>query len=189
MASVLLIDNFDSFTFNIFHGLTEVGAQVEVCRRDRLSLNDVESLKPSLIVLSPGPGRPEDAGLCLDVAGQWAGRVPIFGICLGLQVLALSQGGSVGRAPEPVHGKMSKVRHDGRGCFEGLVSPLEVGRYHSLCVTQVPTCMEVAARTEEGLVMALRHREVAMAGVQFHPDSFLTQGGLELLRNVAHGHL
>lgn len=188
MASVLLIDNFDSFTFNVYHGLVEAGAQVEVRRRDRLSLPDIALMAPSLIVLSPGPGRPEEATLCLEVVREFAGRIPIFGICLGLQVLALARGGSVGRAMEPVHGKVSQILHTGRGCFSGLPSPMTAGRYHSLCVTRVPEDLEVCAEAE-GLVMALRHPTLPLAGVQFHPDSFLTPEGLQLLKNVVHGCL
>jgi anthranilate synthase/aminodeoxychorismate synthase-like glutamine amidotransferase len=139
-------------------------------------------------VFSPGPGRPEDARLCLEVTRAFAGRVPLFGICLGMQVLAVALGGEVGRAPDPVHGKVSQVHHDGRGLFAGLPDPFLAGRYHSLCVTRVPDCLEVTARTEDGVVMALRHRSWPLAGVQFHPDSFLTEHGLEMLEHAARGH-
>jgi len=189
MSPALLIDNFDSFTFNVFHGLVQAGLEVEVRRCDALDLGSVESLHPSMIVLSPGPGRPEDARLCLEVTRTFAGRVPIFGICLGMQVLALALGGEVGRSPEPVHGKVSRVRHDGQGLFTGLPDPLEVGRYHSLCVTQVPDELEITARTEDDIVMGLRHRTWPLAGVQFHPDSFLTVQGQEMLSNAARGLL
>ena len=186
---ILLIDHFDSFTFNVLHGLVAAGAAVEVRRGDRLCLADIAEFKPSLIVLSPGSGRPEEAPLSLEVVRQFGGQVPILGICLGLQVIAVAFGGTVGPAPEPVHGKVSPVFHDGQGLFEGLPSPMTVGRYHSLCVTSVPDCLEITARTEEGLVMGLRHREQAMAGVQFHPDSFLSPCGEELLRHAVLGRL
>lgn len=189
MGPILLIDNFDSFTYNVLHGLTEAGASVVVRNRDQLDLAAVEAFEPSMIVLSPGPGRPEDAGVCIDVARRLGGHLPILGICLGLQVLAVAWGGRVGAAPDPVHGKASAVTHDGRGLFEGLPSPLTVGRYHSLCVTDVPTEMEVCARSADGVVMALRHRRWQMAGLQFHPDSFLTEHGARIFRNVVHGRL
>jgi anthranilate synthase/aminodeoxychorismate synthase-like glutamine amidotransferase len=184
---ILLIDNFDSFSFNVLHGLVRGGAVVEVRRADRLSLVEIERLKPDRIALSPGPGRPEDAVLSLEVIRQLGSRVPILGICLGMQALAVAFGGAVGSAPEPVHGKTSTVLHNGRGLFEGLASPLLVGRYHSLCVTRVPDCLEVTAWTEGGLVMGLRHRDLPLAGVQFHPDSFLSPQGEELLRHAVHG--
>jgi para-aminobenzoate synthetase component II len=187
-SRVLLIDNFDSFTFNVMHGLVEAGAVVEVVRTDHLDLAGIEAFNPSMIVISPGPGRPEDASLSLASIRWFGGRVPILGICLGMQVMAVAFGGRVGRAPEPVHGKVSPVAHDGRGLFEGLPSPMDVGRYHSLCVTQVPECLEVSARTAEGLVMGLRHRQYPMAGVQFHPDSFLSPFGAEMLRHAVLGH-
>ncbi|MGA3056537.1 MAG: aminodeoxychorismate/anthranilate synthase component II [Candidatus Limnocylindrales bacterium] len=187
MGPILLIDNFDSFTYNVFHGLVEAGARVEVHRRDLIDLEAIDALDPRMIVLSPGPGRPEETGVCLDVARTLCGRVPILGICLGLQVLAVTCGGRVGPAPEPIHGKTSAVAHDGRGLFEGLPSPMTVGRYHSLCVTEVPPEMDVCARTADGTVMGLRHRHLSMAGLQFHPDSFLTQDGSKMLWNAVHG--
>jgi anthranilate synthase/aminodeoxychorismate synthase-like glutamine amidotransferase len=187
MGPILLIDNFDSFTCNVLHGLVEAGASVEIRSRDGLDLAAVEAFAPSMIVLSPGPGRPEDAGVCLEVATQMAGRVPILGICLGLQVLAVAHGGQVGPAPEPVHGKTSAVVHDGLGLFEGLPSPLTAGRYHSLCVTEVPPEMDVCARAADGTVMGLRHRSWPIAGLQFHPDSFLTEDGARILWNAVNG--
>jgi anthranilate synthase/aminodeoxychorismate synthase-like glutamine amidotransferase len=187
MRPILLIDNFDSFTYNVLHGLVEAGASVEVRRRDQIDLAGVEAFEPSMIVLSPGPGRPEDAGVCREIARHMGGRIPILGICLGLQVLAVAGGGRVGAAPERVHGKACSVTHDGRGLFEGLASPVTVGRYHSLCVTAVPPDFEVCATAEDGTVMALRHRRLQMAGLQFHPDSFLTEDGGRMLRNAVHG--
>ncbi len=189
MPPILLIDNFDSFTFNVLHGLVEAGAGVEVCRADRLDVQAIEAFRPSMIVISPGPGRPEDAKLSLEVVLRFGNRIPILGICLGMQVMAVALGGKVSRAPAPVHGKTSQVFHDGSGLFEGMPSPMEVGRYHSLCVTRVPEDFEVSARTGDGLVMGLRHRDGLMAGVQFHPDSFLSPFGTEMLRNAVHHRL
>jgi anthranilate synthase/aminodeoxychorismate synthase-like glutamine amidotransferase len=186
-APLFLIDNFDSFTYNVVHGLAAAGARVEVRRADRADLATIEALAPSIIVISPGPGRPEDATLSLEIVRRFAGRTPILGICLGMQVIAVACGGTVGRAPAPVHGKMSLVWHDQRGLFAGLPSPLSAGRYHSLCVTGAPACLEVAARTEDGVIMGLRHRSCPMAGLQFHPDSFLTPHGAEIMRNAVHG--
>ena len=188
-SRILLIDNFDSFTFNVLHGLTEAGGEVEVCRADLLDPEVLEALAPAMIVVSPGPGRPEDAAASLQAIRRFGGRVPVLGICLGMQALAVAFGGAVARAPEPVHGKVSEVAHDGTGLFQGLPSPLAAGRYHSLCVTRVPACLEVNARTPDGLVMGLRHRAFPMAGVQFHPDSFLTPLGTEILRNALLGRL
>lgn len=186
---ILLIDNFDSFTWNVLHGLVEAGGDVTVRRADALDLDAVEAFRADLIAISPGPGRPEDATLSLAVIRAFGASTPILGICLGMQALAVAFGGRVGRAPEPVHGKVSNVLHAGTGLFEGLPSPLAVGRYHSLCVTEVPPMLDVTARTEEGLVMGLRHRERPLAGVQFHPDSFLTPQGRELLAHAVHGRL
>jgi anthranilate synthase/aminodeoxychorismate synthase-like glutamine amidotransferase len=189
VGPILIVDNSDSFTFNIVHGLREAGADVLVRSRDEVELRAVEAMAPGLIVLSPGPGRPEETGVCLEIVRGLAGRLPIFGVCLGLQAIALALGGSVGRAPEPMHGKCSAVTHDGQGCLAGLPSPLAVGRYHSLCVTEPPPEMDVCARTEDGVVMGLRHRRLPLAGLQFHPDSFLTQDGDRILANVAHGRI
>jgi len=186
LSRAVMLDNFDSFTFNVFHGLVEAGARVEVRRAEAIDLPGLIALKPELLVISPGPKRPEDATLSLEALRHFGGRIPVLGICLGMQCMAQAFGGRVERAPEPVHGKVSRIRHDGRGLFEGLPDPLAVGRYHSLCVSVPPLDFEVAARTEDGLVMALRHRRWPMVGVQFHPDSFLTQHGTEILRNVLH---
>lgn len=184
---ILLIDNFDSFTYNVLHGLVEAGGDVEARRADGLDLEAIERFRPDMIVISPGPGRPQEASLSLAAIQAFAGRIPMLGICLGMQAMAVAYGGQVIQAPEPVHGKVSEILHDGRGLFEGLPSPLPVGRYHSLCVTEVPAILEVTAWTPEGMVMGLRHREQALAGVQFHPDSFLTPHGREMMRHAIHG--
>ena len=189
VGPILVVDNFDSFTFNIVHGLRGAGASVLVRSREGLDLAAVEALAPDLIVLSPGPGRPEETGVCLEIVRRLSGRVPIFGVCLGLQVMAVALGGRVGPAPEPVHGKTSAVIHDGLGMLAGLPSPLTAGRYHSLCVTDPPPEMTVCARAADGTIMGLRHLRLSMAGLQFHPDSFLTQDGSRILANVAHGRL
>ena len=187
MSPILLLDNFDSFTFNIFHGLVRAGARVEVRRCDAVDLTAIQELAPSMIVLSPGPGRPEDASLSLEAVHRFAGVIPMFGICLGMQVIAVALGGAVGSAPEPVHGKVSQIDHDGQGLFQGLPSPLSVGRYHSLCVKKVPECLHITARTIDGLIMGFRHRHLPIAGLQFHPDSFLTEQGQEMLQHAIHG--
>lgn len=186
LSRVVMLDNFDSFTFNVFHGLVEAGAQVEVRRAEAIDLPGLIALEPELLVISPGPRRPEDAKLSLEALRHFGGRVPVLGICLGMQCMATAFGGRVGRAPEPVHGKVSRIHHDGRGLFSGLPNPLPVGRYHSLCVTEAPPDFEVAARTEDGLIMTIRHQRWPMVGVQFHPDSFLTEHGTEILANVLH---
>lgn len=184
---VLILDNLDSFTYNVAQGFREAGARVEVRRRDQTTLEALAEAAPDLLVLSPGPGTPGEATLALAAVAAFAGRVPILGVCLGHQVLACAYGGEVGRAPEPVHGKAWTVRHDGLGLFRGLPEPLVAGRYHSLVVTRAPDAFEVCARTPEGLVMAMRHRTLPIAGVQFHPDSFLTPQGVDLFRNALLG--
>lgn len=183
---ILVVDNFDSFTHNVADALAVTGADVRVRRADALDMGAVAALGPALIVISPGPGHPDDAALPLAILRAFAGRVPVFGVCLGMQCLAVAFGGRVGRG-EPVHGKSDAVTHDGTGLFRGLPSPLPVGRYHSLRVDRVPEGFTVQARTADGVPMALRHRAWPLAGVQFHPDSFLTPHGPEMLRRVARG--
>jgi len=189
MRRVLLLDNLDSFTHNVARCLAEAGASVDLRRRDEATLEDLLAAAPEFLVLSPGPGSPREASLALAAARAFAGRIPVLGICLGHQVLAEAFGGAVGRAPEPVHGKAWGIRHDGRGLFHGLPDPMEAGRYHSLVVTEPPPGFEVCARTPEGLIMALRHRHLPLAGVQFHPDSFLTPLGGAIFANALHGRL
>lgn len=184
MPRALLLDHFDSFSFNVAHGLVAAGADVVVRRVDAVTAAAVAAEAVDLLVLGPGPGRPEEATLALDLVNRLAGRLPILGICLGHQVLALAFGGDVDRAPAPVHGKVSAVRHDGRGLFTGLPNPFAAGRYHSLAVTRLPASLEPCAWAEDGTLMALRHRAWPLAGVQFHPDSFLTPAGAQLWRHA-----
>jgi len=184
---VFLIDNFDSFTYNIAHGLAAAGATVEVRRADGVDLEEVEAEPPDLLVISPGPGHPRDAHVSLAAIRRFAGQIPIFGVCLGMQCLAVAYGGTVEPGPEPVHGRATRILHDGRGVFQGLPAAIRVARYHSLCVVRVPDCMEVTARSEDGLPMALRHRGLRMAGVQFHPDSFLTDDGPAMMAHALRG--
>ena len=181
---VLVVDNYDSFVYNLVQYLGELGAEPVVHRSDAFTLDEVEALAPDAVLISPGPGRPEDAGLSNEVITTFAGRVPILGVCLGHQCLGQIYGGDVVRAPEIMHGKTSEIHHDGGGVFAGLPSPLEATRYHSLVVAadSVPDVLEVTARTEDGVVMGLRHRELDVEGVQFHPESILTEHGHDLLR-------
>jgi anthranilate synthase/aminodeoxychorismate synthase-like glutamine amidotransferase len=182
---VLVIDNYDSFVYNLVQYLGELGADPRVYRHDALTVDEIDALAPDGILISPGPGRPEDAGVSNDVLTHHAGRVPIFGVCLGLQCIGQVFGGDVVRAPQVMHGKTSLIRHDGEGVFAGLPNPLEATRYHSLIVDRdsVPDCLEITATTDDGLVMGLRHREHPIEGVQFHPESILTTGGHDMLRN------
>jgi anthranilate synthase component 2 len=183
---VLVIDNYDSFTYNLVQYLGELGADVQVMRNDAVTVDDIETANPDRIVISPGPGRPEDAGVTLDVIRRLGGRTPIFGVCLGHQAIGAAFGGSVVRAGVPMHGKTSTIDHDGRGVFAGIAGPFLASRYHSLVVdgASVPDDLEVTARThEEGIVMGLRHRRWPLHGVQFHPESILTGEGHTILRN------
>jgi len=183
---VLVIDNYDSFTYNLVQYLGELGARVDVRRNDQVTIDEVRELRPERIVISPGPGRPEEAGISLDVIRQFGPDRPVLGVCLGHQAIGMAFGGSVVRAPMPIHGKTSPVEHDQRGVFVGLAQGFEVGRYHSLVVAEndLPADLEVSARTRaDGIVMGLRHRLWPVHGVQFHPESVLTPEGRQLLRN------
>jgi anthranilate synthase/aminodeoxychorismate synthase-like glutamine amidotransferase len=181
---ILLIDNYDSFTFNLAQYLGELGAPPVVRRNDELTLGEIESMGPERIVISPGPGRPEDAGVSVEVIKRLGPKVPILGVCLGHQGIGLAFGGSVVRAGELMHGKTSTVHHDGAGVFRGITQPFSAGRYHSLVVAQpLPSELELSAHTEDGTVMGVRHRQYPIHGVQFHPESVLTGEGHKLLRN------
>ncbi len=182
---VLVLDNYDSFVYNLVQYLGELGAEPLVHRSDQLTLDEIEAVDPDAVLVSPGPGRPEDAGLSNAVIERFAGRRPVLGVCLGHQCIGQVYGGEVVRAPAIMHGKTSLVHHDGRGVFAGLPEPFEATRYHSLVVDRasVPEVLEVSAWTDDGVVMGLRHRELPVEGVQFHPESILTTGGHGLLRN------
>ena len=182
---VFVLDNYDSFTYNLVQYLGELGARLVVRRNDQVTMSEVETLGPSHIVISPGPGRPENAGVTADLIRHFGSRVPTLGVCLGHQAIGMVYGGRVVRAPVPMHGKTSVIEHDGRGVFAGLTSPIEASRYHSLVVASedIPDVLEVSARTRDGIVMGLRHREYPVHGVQFHPESVLTADGRRMLRN------
>ena len=182
---ILVIDNYDSFTYNLVQYLGELGEEVVVRRNDETTLADIEANLPSRILISPGPGRPEDAGITLNLIEHFAGRVPILGVCLGHQAIGQVFGGRVVRASAVVHGKGSEVFHDGKSLFRDLDSPFKAGRYHSLIVEResLPACLEVSAETRDGVIMGLRHREQKIEGVQFHPESILTPAGKKLLSN------
>jgi anthranilate synthase/aminodeoxychorismate synthase-like glutamine amidotransferase len=185
MNKVLILDNYDSFTYNLAQYLQELGSEVVVYRNDEIDVKQVRRMRPSHLVISPGPGRPEDAGVSCDLVSELAGEVAILGVCLGHQVIGMVMGGDVIRGPEPVHGKTSFVYHDSRTIYAGLPAPLEATRYHSLVIDaeSVPPCLEVSGTTDDGLVMSVRHREVPVEGVQFHPESILTSSGKEMLGN------
>jgi anthranilate synthase component II len=181
----LLIDNYDSFTYNLWHYLGELGAEVEVRRNDALSVAEALALNPEGIVISPGPCDPDRAGICLDLIRTAAGKVPLFGVCLGEQAMGQAFGGKVVRAPQPMHGKVDTIHHDGTGCFAGLPSPFRATRYHSLVVDRasLPNTLHVSAWTEDGLIMGLTHNDLPVWGVQFHPESIETEHGHAMLRN------
>jgi anthranilate synthase/aminodeoxychorismate synthase-like glutamine amidotransferase len=182
---VLVVDNYDSFVYNLVQYLGELGAEPIVHRNDAIDGSEAQALAPDAVLLSPGPGRPEDAGNLLDLISALAGRCPMLGVCLGHQAIGQAFGGAVVRAPELMHGKTSFVEHDGAGVLAGLPDPFEATRYHSLVVARdgLPEVLEVTAQTADGTIMGLRHRELLVEGVQFHPESILTVGGHDLLRN------
>jgi anthranilate synthase/aminodeoxychorismate synthase-like glutamine amidotransferase len=184
---ILLVDNYDSFTYNLAHLFEELGADVTVLRNDAVDADRAAALEPTHLVVSPGPGRPDGAGTSLEILRRLAPTVPTLGVCLGHQAIVEAFGGEVGQAQALVHGKASEVAHDGRGIFAGLPEPLPAGRYHSLAATRVPDCLEVSARTPDGEVMAVRHRQLPVDGIQFHPESVLTPDGAELGRNFLEG--
>ena len=187
---IFVLDNYDSFTYNLVQYLGELGATLHVRRNNQVTLDEIAALAPSHIVISPGPGRPEDAGLTPGVIERFGPSIPILGVCLGHQAIGLVCGGRVVRAPVPMHGKTSVIEHDGRGVFAGLASPIEASRYHSLIVEEqgLPDVLEVSARSRaDGIIMGLRHKTWPLQGVQFHPESVLTSEGRRMLRNFLDG--
>jgi anthranilate synthase component II len=188
--SVLLLDNYDSFTYNLYQYLCELGAEVTVRRNDAITVDEAHAMHPDSVVISPGPGVPEDAGVSIDLIRALGSSVPILGVCLGHQAITVAYGGLVSRAPELMHGKASDILHDGSGVFEGLPNPFSAIRYHSLSAApeSVPPALEVIARTKSGVIMGLRHREYPVHGVQFHPESILTEHGKALLTNFLRVH-
>ncbi|WP_176431528.1 anthranilate synthase component II [Anaerovirgula multivorans] len=182
---ILMIDNYDSFTYNLTQYLSSLKEEVLVYRNDAITLEEIEALNPSIIVLSPGPCTPNEAGICIDVVHRFKGKIPILGICLGHQTIGQVFGGNVIKALEPVHGKVHPIHHTDEGVFRGLKNPLNVTRYHSLVVDKnsLPDCFEITAETTEGEIMGLRHKEYMIEGVQFHPEAILTEMGMELLNN------
>lgn len=184
-AAVLMIDNYDSFTFNLVQGFAELGASVHVYRNDEISIAEAEALNPTHVVISPGPGRPAGAGISIPVIAAFAGRQPVLGVCLGHQCIVEHYGGTIVSAQRLMHGKTSSIEHDGKTLFSGIENPMQVGRYHSLCAErdELPTNLDATAATQRGELMAVRHRTLAVEGVQFHPESVLTPAGQTLLEN------
>ncbi len=188
---ILMIDNYDSFTWNLVQYLGELGADVRVFRNDEIAAADIAAMRPESIVISPGPCTPTEAGISLAAVREFAGQVPILGVCLGHQAIGQAFGGEIVHAGKVVHGKTSAIRHSGHGVFRGLPSPFVATRYHSLAIrrTTLPKCLEVTAESEDGEIMGVRHREFAVEGVQFHPESFLTEHGHALLKNFLQGEV
>ena len=182
---MLLVDNYDSFTYNLVQAFAAHGAEVMVYRNDMISVAEGLALDPTHLVISPGPGRPEDSGVSLAMIGAFAGKVPVLGVCLGHQCIVQQQGGEIVRAERLMHGKTSRIKHDGKTVFEGISQPFEVGRYHSLCAASesLPDTLEITAETDSGVIMGVRHLTQLMEGVQFHPESILTPEGDTLMTN------
>jgi anthranilate synthase component 2 len=185
MLKVTLVDNYDSFTWNLVHALGALGAEVEVHRNDAITVDEIAAKKPDAIVISPGPGTPDDSGISLEVVRRLGNTTPVLGVCLGNQTIGQVYGGKVVRGPEPVHGKLSKIRHRGEGVMHGINGPFEATRYHSLVVARdsVPADLTVTAETDDGLVMALSHKSLPVHGVQFHPESIASEQGQTILKN------
>lgn len=182
---ILVIDNYDSFTFNLVQYIRGMGKEVVVIRNNHLSIQTIEELNPESILLSPGPGNPDSAGICLEVVKAYYQKIPILGVCLGQQIIAQAFGGVVKKAIKPMHGKTSEIRHDENGVFFDLPTPLQVARYHSLVVDEkrLPSCLDITAKSEDGEIMGIRHKDYPVEGVQFHPEAILTEYGYEMLEN------
>lgn len=186
---VLIVDNYDSFTYNLFHYFLILGQETIVKSRDEITLEDIDKLNPDYIVLSPGPGRPDESILSLEILEKYKGKIPILGVCLGHQCIGHYFGADVIKGKSPVHGKVHKINHENKGIFYGLKNPLNVTRYHSLVIDEktLPECLEVTARTLDGDIMGVRHKEFNIEGVQFHPEAILTEHGLDMLQNFLRG--
>ncbi len=186
---ILVIDNYDSFTYNLVQYLGELGARMEVFRNDRIAMDRIDASQPEKVVISPGPCTPNEAGISVGLIRRFTGRIPMLGVCLGHQCIGQAFGGRVVRAPAILHGKVSEIHHDGRSIFKGLSQPFIATRYHSLIVEResLPDCLEISAQTHDGIIMGLRHREYPVEGVQFHPESILTAEGKVLLKNFLDG--
>ncbi|WP_350334048.1 anthranilate synthase component II [Coralliovum pocilloporae] len=182
---ILMIDNYDSFTYNLVHYLGELGAELSVVRNDKISVDDIRALDPDAIVISPGPCTPNEAGICLDLIEAFATEIPIFGVCLGFQSIGQAFGGKVIRAPYLMHGKLSPMHHGNRGVFRDLPDPITATRYHSLIVEResLPDCLEITAETEDGIIMGFHHKSLPIHGVQFHPESIASEGGYDILKH------
>lgn len=186
---ILLIDNYDSFTYNVYQAVTNLGYPTTVIRNDQTSCKEIAEANYDAVIISPGPGTPEDAGISGELVKSLAGKLPILGICLGHQVIGDVFGGKVVRAPEPVHGKVARIHHDGQGLYANIPQPFVAGRYHSLIVDRpsLPSCLNITAATDDGLIMGLRHNRYAVEGIQFHPESILTPDGNRILQNFLSG--
>lgn len=180
---ILVIDNYDSFTFNLVRYLKELGEELTIVRNDEITIEEIRKMKADSILLSPGPGNPNSAGVCLDIVRNLHKETPILGVCLGQQVIAQAFGGVVRKAFQPMHGKVSTICHDGLGVFSGLPSPLNVARYHSLIAEELPECLTITAKTASGEIMGIRHKKYRIEAVQFHPEAILTEHGIDMLRN------
>lgn len=186
---ILLIDNYDSFTYNLYQYIGTFTRDIKVVRNDKITVEEIEEMDPDKIVLSPGPKSPKEAGICMDVVRRFTGKKPILGICLGHQCIGEALGGTVSYAKKIFHGKQSRIEHDGTGIFTGIDSPIKVARYHSLAVQKdgLPDCLQIMAQTEDGEIMAIRHREYPVVGLQFHPESIYTEHGKRLIENFVNG--
>ena len=187
---LLMIDNYDSFTYNLVQHLGELGENIKVFRNDKVTIKEIEKLKPERIVISPGPCTPREAGISVDVIKYFSGKIPILGVCLGHQAIGAAFGGDIIRAPRLMHGKTSMINHDGKTIFKGLPNPFEATRYHSLIIKKetLPSCLEISAWTDKNEIMGVRHKEFIVEGVQFHPESILTKAGKDLLKNFLKLH-
>jgi len=186
---ILFIDNYDSFTYNLVHYTQTLGREVKIVRNDVMTADELFGLGASAVIISPGPSSPEHAGVCVEFIRKFAGKIPMFGVCLGMQSIGFAFGGKIVRAKSVMHGKISRIEHDGQGVFNGIASPMSVVRYHSLAVDAptLPDCLEISARSSDGEIMGLRHRQFQIEGVQFHPESILTVGGKRILANFLDG--